>query len=90
MPEEVALRVLQSGKKHEVGGCAVNIAKSNSAGSENNAQRVLHPFPVIVALPVVIDPKYCTCKPNALGFDRGMERPDPKDLETTCLLSSRS
>lgn len=64
MPEEVAMRVLQAGKKHEVGGRAVKIAKSNSVGSGSGNGRASEP-----PAPSHTDrcktcgyrPKYCTC-----------------------------
>jgi hypothetical protein len=79
MPEEIALRVLHSGKKHEVGGRAVKIAKSNSVGSGTGGKGSEGPTPVPSdrCSTCGYRPKYCTCKPNAPGFGRGMGRPGP-------------
>ena len=63
MPEEVAHRVLQSGRKHEVGGRVVKIAKSNSVGSGNSGRvpEAPPPPPSDRCASCGYRPKYCSC-----------------------------
>jgi RNA recognition motif-containing protein len=63
MPEEVANRALQSGRKHEVGGRAVKIAKSNSVGTGSSGGKADVPLSVASDRCAVCgySPRYCTC-----------------------------
>jgi RNA recognition motif-containing protein len=72
MPEEVAQRALQSGKKHEIDGRVLKIAKSNSAGAVSSSKAPEGPPPVASdrCLTCGYRPKYCVCpKPNVPGYN---------------------
>ena len=71
MPELVAQRALSSGRKHEVDGRVLKVARSNSAGSSSSARAPAGPPPVASdrCLTCGYRPKYCTCaRPNVPGF----------------------
>jgi RNA recognition motif-containing protein len=71
MPEEVAMRALQSGRKHEVHNRILKVAKSNSAGSAIVGKPSQAPPPVPVSdrcLTCGYRPRYCACpRPNIPG-----------------------
>jgi RNA recognition motif-containing protein len=73
MPEVVARRATQSGRKHEIQGRFLKVAESNSAGATSKSTKA----PVIVPVANTTDrcmncgyrPKYCVCdKPYAAGL----------------------
>lgn len=71
MPESVAQKALNSGRKHEVDGRVLKVARSNSAGSTSSARLPSGPPPVASdrCLTCGYRPKYCTCpRPNIPGF----------------------
>lgn len=72
MPESVAENALTSGRKHEVDGRILKVARSNSAGTTSTAKPVAGPVPVASdrCLKCGYRPKYCTCsRPHIPGFD---------------------
>lgn len=75
MPEAVAKKATQSGRKHEIQGRFLKVAESNSAGASNTKSSVKPP--VVAPVPSTTDrciscgyrPKYCICdKPYVPGF----------------------
>jgi RNA recognition motif-containing protein len=70
MPEEIAHRALTSGRKHEVDGRVLKIARSNSAGTVSSVKVVEGPKPVATDRCATCGyrPKYCICpRPNVPG-----------------------
>lgn len=91
MPEEIANKVLQHGRKHEIDGRLLKIAKSNSAGS-GNATRVSEP-PVVVSSDRCAScgyrPKYCTCAAPSLPGGKTLASRGPDQDSVTHSRDSR-
>ncbi len=61
MPEDLALRVLDSDRKHEIQGRLLKIARSNTAGSGKSSQNAAAVTSSDRCLACGYRPKYCTC-----------------------------
>lgn len=61
MPEDLALRVLDSDRKHEIQGRLLKIARSNTAGSGKTSQTAATVTSSDRCLSCGYRPKYCTC-----------------------------
>jgi len=61
MPEDLALRVLDSDRKHEIQGRLLKIARSNTAGSGKASQSSTAVTSSDRCLSCGYRPKYCTC-----------------------------
>ena len=78
MPESVANRVLESGRKHELGGRFVKVARSNSAGTSSSGRA--QPGGMAISDRCTncgYRPKYCTCGIGPPIFVNGGPPPPP-------------